>query len=504
MEADMRQARADLLIIAAIAFTTTGARAASSVNSAFLQTASFPDSTKPKELVIVREENTLDASNACPDTATCAQKYRLEDRDTYRTYEIDSVSIAGTTLKAELHELPASTKKLTFVALNLKATPKIGYLEIPVTPQLMQLDIDETEAGEGLRSPIVVQYHALTPITIKQRDERKTRAVMSSALTITDAADFDRPYSGYVAAIAPLDTSSEIFELRIAGAPRGKKLALQVGGFETFNGQAQQATGPVQTIAIPKGRDDATLFVKLSAEANNVKRERRYTLDTRVHDVWRAGQRWNIGPTLDATYGNKTAKAPNSGALSVDLRYFIKGKPEFRTNLTVSPIFRSDRSANNQDLGGDVVLEGIIPRLERSLDQRRKEEKRLKGTPLALEWGWKLRPSVAAEFGTHIKSALEEVEGKSFIRFRAGVSAAVEFGKWSLTTSIQHRYLLDKEVLLQDGAVNTVSDSQKTYGRADLSYDLGVVAISLTHLNGRQPPAFSSTHSTSLGLTFKF
>lgn len=35
--------------------------AGQTVNSAFLQTASFPDPNKPKELVIVREENTLDA-----------------------------------------------------------------------------------------------------------------------------------------------------------------------------------------------------------------------------------------------------------------------------------------------------------------------------------------------------------------------------------------------------------------------------------------------------------
>ncbi|HEY2091310.1 MAG TPA: hypothetical protein VGJ81_05445 [Thermoanaerobaculia bacterium] len=475
------------------------------VNSAFLNTASFPDPNKPKELVIVREDNTLDPSNACPDIATCTKMYRLEDRgDTYRTYDIESVRIAGTTLTADLAEVPTSTKKLTFVAFNLKATPKIGYLEMPVSPQLLQLDVDETEAFEGLRSPVIVQYQALTPLTIKPNDERRTRAAISSALAITDAADFDRPYPGYVESIAPVGQPAEVFELRISGAPRGKKLNLQLGGLETFNGQAQQATTTIQTIAIPKGRADATLYLQLSAEANDVKRERKYTIDTRVHDVWRTGSRWNIGPTLDATFGNKTAKAPNSGALSVDLRYFIPGTPTFRTNITVSPILRTDRSRDNEDLGSDIVLEAVIPKLERSLDERRKEEKRLKGPPLAIVWGWKLRPSVGFELGKHIKSSSAEVDNTKFSRLRVGLSGALEFGKWNLSTSVQHRYLFDRELVLQDGSVSTISDSSKTYGRVDLSYDLGVVGLTLTHLNGRQPPAFSSTHSTSLGLTFKF
>lgn len=260
----------------------------------------------------------------------------------------------------------------------------------------------------------------------------------------------------------------------------------------------------IQTIAIPKGRDDAT-FLKLSAEANDVKHERKYTLDTRVHDVWRAGERWNIGPTLDATVGNKTAKAPNSGALSVDLRYFIQGTPTFRTNITLSPIFRTDRSFDNEDLGSDITLEGVIPKLERPLEQRRKEEKRLKGPPLARVWGWKLRPSVAFEIGKHIKSSSAEVDNTKFSRLRGGIVAALEFGRWSLSTSVQHRYLFNKEVFRQDDdTVATVSDTGKTYGRLDLSYDLGVVGLTLTHLNGRQPPAFSSTHSTSLGISFKF
>src|SRR5205085_1898775 len=247
------------------------------------------------------------------------------------------------------------------------------------------------------------------------------------------------------------------------------------------------------------------LFLKLSAEANNVKQDRKYTLDSRMHDVWRAGERWNIGPTLDVTVGNKTAKAPNSGAVSLDLRFFIPGSRNFRTNVTFSPIFRSDRSFKNEDLGADVVLEGVIPRLERPLDQRRKEEKRLKGPPLARVWGWKFRPAVAFESGKHVKSASAEIDNAKFSRLRAGFVAGLEFGRWSLSGSLQHRYLFSKEVLLKDdGSVSTISDSSKTYGRADLTYDLGVVGLTLTHLNGRQPPAFSSTHSTSVGLTFKF
>ncbi|MEA2569204.1 MAG: hypothetical protein QOI24_1205 [Acidobacteriota bacterium] len=475
------------------------------VFSAFLKTASFSDSAHPMDLLVVLEDNVIDPSNTCSDKDECAKKYRLEDRNDYRTYDIASVAVENTTtLRVTLAELPTSTKKLTFVARNLKATPKVGYFEIPVSPQLFQLDIDDSETFEGLRSPIIVQYHTMAPMTVKAGDEAKTRAAMSSALTITDPGEFDRPHQGYVDSIAPLDRPSDFFQLTITGAPRGKKLDMAIGGLETFNGQPQQASGSIQTLPVPKGRDDATLYLKLSAEANNVKRERKYTLDTRIHDVWRAANRWNLGPTLDATFGNKTAKAPNSGAVSLDLRYFFEGTPKFRTNLTLSPIFRTDRSFKNEDLGADVVLEGVIPRLERSLEQRRKEEKRKKGPPLAHVWGWKLRPSVAVEIGRHIKSTTPQIDNSDFERLRAGISAGVEYGKWSLTTSVQHRYLFTEEAVLQDGAAAMVSDGAQTYGRVDLSYDLGVIALTLTHMNGRQPPAFASTHSTALGFTFKF
>lgn len=55
-------------------------------------------------------------------------------------------------------------------------------------------------------------------------------------MSITDPNDFDRPYLGYVQAIAPVDVAADVFEMRISGAPRGKKLNLQVGGLKPSTG----------------------------------------------------------------------------------------------------------------------------------------------------------------------------------------------------------------------------------------------------------------------------
>jgi hypothetical protein len=466
----------------------------------------FQDAAADK-LVIELKAHTLLAGNECADKPTCAAMYALEYRENFRLVPITRVDgPAGTKKLTVSLEAPVTdVKALVFVARDLKAVPltnpkKIGYLELPVKPQLMALDIDDSEAFEGIRGPAMVQYQALLPDTLTL--DANTPAKLSSALSVTDPGDFDRPYRGYIANV--FKESPYVYTLVVRGGPRGKKLNVQVGGVETFGGAPLNATTAVQTLAIPKGRDDATLFLRLGAEANDIKQERKYTLDVRAREAWLVGDRWQMGPTLDVTVGNKTAAAPNTGALSADFRYFIPGRPGFRSRLLLAPIFRTDRAFENENLGIDVAWEMIIPSLDKSLEMRRKEEKRRGGPPLARVWGWSVRPVIALETGRHLKSSSPEVDDETFSRLRGGVALVLERGRWKLSGSAVQRQLFSDEVLLQSNEVVEVSRSEKRFFRGDLTYDFGTAGLTLTYLNGRQPPAYSPTDSTSLGVTFKF
>jgi hypothetical protein len=499
----MRTARTVLLLLA----VATGAHA-QPVANAFSQMVYFPNAPDFKLLAVKFRNFTkfaLDSGNDCADKNTCATMYRLEHRDNFRTVSIVSVvaDLGANTLTVALETPPTDVKALVLVAYNVKAKPKGGYLELPIKPQLMQLDVDETERFEGLRSQTRLQYQSLTPADPPDLNEDKSRSLLSSALSITDPSDFDRPYTGRVTSYAQ-DSSKFVHEMVISGAPRGKKLNIQVGGLETFSGAPLQASTTAQSLAVPKGRDDATFFLRIAAEENDVKGERKYSLDARVRDAWMLTERWQIAPTLDATVGNTTSKAPNTGAISSDFRYFFRSPSSFRSRIVFAPVFRTDRDFVNEDLGADVAWEMVIPSLDKSLEQRRKEEKRRGGPPLSRVWGWSVRPILAFEVGRHIKSSSADVDDDQFSRLRGSLVVTLERGRWKLATSGVLRHLLSDEVLLQDGGVIATSASEKRFGRADLSYDFGTVALTLTHMNGRQPPAYSPTDSTSLGIAFKF
>jgi hypothetical protein len=379
-------------------------------------------------------------------------------------------------------------------------------VEVPVAPQLAQKDDTGDEPFEKLRGTQDVVYRSLIPIEVRPRDMDRVRAVLSNGLSITDPGEFDRPYAGEVTAIKKVDDAGFVHTLTISGIPRGTKVNVKVGGFEKFGGDDLQASATVQAKALPKTRDEADLWIKVAADADNVKKDRKYSLDTRIHSGWRHG-RWDIGPTLDGVMGNVTSKAPNTAALSFDLKYWLqvaKDSVLHSQSITLSPVFRTDRSFANRDAGADLVYAPIFRRFDQSLDERRKAEKRLGGPPLVRNWGWSVRPSVAMEVGRHIASASPDVRDTEFSRLRVGLSATLEWRKWKLAVGAQSRHLFNDELFLQGTSVLRTSKAERNYARGDLSYDLGTVSLLLTHITGRQPPAFSVTQSTSLGVAFKF
>lgn len=468
----------------------------------------FPDAADMTKLVVEFRNNDLLPGNTCNTTAECEKLYRLEyEGENHSTFDVTSVVLGdsglGHTLTFTLGTPVTTIKDLVLTCFNVKAQPKLGQLRIVIAPQLKTLPTPDTLTFEGIHSPVLVQYQALLPNTLNIADQKKAQALLANALGITDPGEFNRAYRGYVGRVGK-SKGDFVYTLLITGAPRGKAVNVQVGGIESFGATPLTATTSVQTMAAPKGRDDAALFLRIGAEANDIKHERKYTLDVRARDTWRSGERWQIGPTLDVNIGNKTAKAPNLGSLAADFRYFFPGNPNFRSRLLISPIFRTDRAFENEDLGVDLVWEMIIPRLDQSLDARRRNEKNLGGPPLARVWGWSVRPVIALEVGRRIKSVEEEVDGSEFSRLRGGLSMTLERGRWKLSVSAVERHLFSEEAVIEGDTVVTTAASDRHFVRGDLTYDVGIIGVTLTHMDGRQPPAFSDTHSTSLGVTFKF
>src|SRR4029077_11984292 len=136
------------------------------------------------------------------------------------------------------------------------------------------------------------------------------------------------------------------------GLPRAKKLEVDVSGIDVYTGTPVSApTATIKTKGLPKTRDEAMAWITAGADADDVKHERKYKLDMRLHNDFSAGG-WKIGPTLDLTVGNTTSKAPNTGSISTDFRYILGSsagafaeKPGvfFEQAFLLSPIFRSDR-----------------------------------------------------------------------------------------------------------------------------------------------------------------
>ena len=105
-----------------------------------------------------------------------------------------------------------------------------------------------------------------------------------------------------------------------------------------------------------------------------------------------------------------------------------------------------------------------------------------------------------------------DLDGSAFNRLRGTIVAMVERevgrgmpGTVKLTLTATSRHLFSDEAVLDDeGLLVETNRAEKTFFRADLSCDIGPWALTLTHMNGRQPPAFSATHSTSFGVTIKY
>ncbi len=488
----------------------------------------FPSAGANQTLILeYRDDAELDpTANSCAGANACSAKYRLERAD----YPAETIPItdvvygttAGggfTTLTFTLAQAPSAAKGLTLTAFNLatfnrlepdpaKRKKNLGWQQFSVAPQLSARPARESLRFDALRSVQTMEYQSLTPLRFSNTIEERAQLTKKIKAIDADPVRFEQPYSVYVTRVETKSAEGTVHEFDVARLPRARKVTVSVEGIESFGAQALSAKTTVQSLAVPKGRDDSEFYANIGLEADDVKDERKYKLDIRLQERWRAANLWDVGPTLDVTVGNKTSKAPNTAALSFDARRWLDAPSErfglHSASIVYSPIYRTDRDQDNRDLGLDVAFEPLFTRWERPLVRRRSIEVARGGPPLTRVWGWRIRPSIAAEWGQHLESSSVEVEDEDYLRLRGGVSVILERQQWQLSVTGVDRYLFRDEVVLDATNVVRTSGGHRRHARVELAYNFGTVALTLTHLDGRLPPAFSSTHSTSFGVALKY
>lgn len=451
------------------------------------------------------DEDFPDTDSKCDNVNDCRDRYWLERRVGPRSpMEVKRVRIDPDakfhTLELTLVKAPDSIEDVFVVFAGMFNTAKeaLPWESMPLLPQ-----IEQDEFGDGT---------TLTYRTLEPRD-------LTAGKPIVTAVDKDTGH-GHVLPVKSIsavdkDGISHTLEIDNRSLPRGKKFKTSVEGLDTV-----KAKTTIERTAFPEKRDDASFYANGSIEADEVgEGSRAYKLDVFIAPKWKFhSDLWEHGPKIDMILGNKTSKAPNTALLGWDFKRFIVKELQgiASHSYSVGPQYRVDRQNENRDFELNAQYDPLFKSLEgKTVEQRRADLEREgeKDILKKAKWGYQLRPSIGLEAGWHLESTNPEVEDNSLTRIRGTITAMLERaidvprapGTLKLTITGTARKLFSDEAVLDDeGALVKTDSSDRSFFRADLSYDIGPGALTLTHMNGRQPPAFSPTHSTSFGVTIKY
>ena len=290
--------------------------------------------------------------------------------------------------------------------------------------------------------------------------------------------------------------------------PRGTTVTADVSGIDSYGGKPLTGSGTGKVEAYPKGRDDAEYYLNGQYIFNQVEKDQG-SVDFKV-------EKHNFVPAsaldwwykVEGTVGSKSLDISQTGTVAAGQTIWwltsTKTPDDTSWGLSIAPTFRTDRDFKNRDLGADLTLKTTFGSLYQTLEIKRKDD------PKAL-FGWSWIPKVGIEAGRHLASSSDEVDGKGFGRGLANFNLMFEradvilpFATLRLTVDATARYLFQDEVLVDSGSVVKTDKGYVSYLRAELAYDLGPVALSIVHENGRLPPNFKRAHATTAGVTVKF
>lgn len=381
--------------------------------------------------------------------------------------------------------------------VQLRGAEKPGFFRVALAPSVQS----DPESRKG------IIYQAL---------QRVTRIPEASAITVeaedADGNEFKTKVKSAAAAERTLPPEgSETLRLELnPPLPRGKTWTVSVTGVETYGGKGITGTGDVEIDSFPKGREDATIYIRGEKIYNQLGDDQGsvdFKLEQNFAQARRGREWWYL---LSATVGSESLGLSQTGTASLGKRWWLGIDDNLATPpiwaVSLAPTFRTDKDFHNRDAGLDLILEGEPPAWYRTI-----EAKRIQFPKQKAFYGWWLKPRFAIEAGEHLASSSDQVEGETFSRALAGFNLLLEraeiftdFDTLSLTLDAAGRYLAEDEVTIDEENVLTIEDGYKPYLRAELAYGFGPVALSIVHENGKLPPAFKTARATTVGVTFKF
>jgi hypothetical protein len=351
----------------------------------------------------------------------------------------------------------------------------------------------------GTRGSIIYRGTHRTPtpvsldsIKVKVTDKATKAAIPTKAVAIESASK-----------TIPPDGQAN---WRISLSPplaRGRILAVAVSGIDKYDSSEVPAQGQISVNPYPKGRDDAVFYLrgeKVFSRFGEDQGSVDFKLNQTFGNNLNGSEWWYL---LSATVGSDSLDLSQTITASIGKRRWIT--PAW--NYSVAPTYTIDSESKDRDLGLDVMLEGQPDFWYRTIEQKKK----VAAKPSEVHSGWWLKPKFALEGGKQLASQSEEVQGKTYSRGLVSLNLLLEreklfqlFDKVSLTVDAAARYLAQDEVTIDEMKVVKTSSGFMPYLRAELAYDLGPLAFSIVHENGKLPPNFKRAHATTLGVTVKF
>ena len=447
------------------------------------------------------------AENYPPDVPTIDQVF-VDDVDDETLHIILSkpISLARTCTTGELQELEG--EPCVYDLSDFKVSLRRIVMGKKKEPQGFEISVAPTVTDDfGTRESILY------------RGTHRTKDVPDSAKVVAKVVDVEKktPIPTKVVRVEsasktmPTDGQSNWRIVLDPPLERGRTLAVMVSGIEQYNGGDMTAQGKIAVQPYPKGRDDAVFYLrgqKVFSRFGEDQGSADFKLENTFTNSLRGRQWWYL---LSGTVGSDSLDLSQSITASIGKRWWIDIDHNLKTvpawDVSLAPTFTIDSESKDRDLGLDLILEGQPSIWYHTIEQRKKTA----ADPKSIRWGFWLKPKLALEAGKQLASQAEEVEGKAYFRSLASFNLLLEkeqifglFDKISLTVDATERYLMQDEVTIDEMKVVSTSKGFKPYLRAELAYDLGSIAFSVVHENGKQPSAFKRAHATTVGVTVKF
>jgi hypothetical protein len=290
-------------------------------------------------------------------------------------------------------------------------------------------------------------------------------------------------------------------DLRPGDRLRDGSVGLRLVGLTDVFGQSVAATGDLVPAKVPKGKDDAALYVKALFESA-AGADDAYSLDLKLRPQIRLQGRWLFRPEVNAYLAKNVPAATESIRLSALFSHtgVRRGESLVAQTFSLGPAVHADRDFEQVnallDLRWQPDFRGQYqPRENRRFAFAAANEKRPDEVALPV-FGFGFDAYVAVEAGRTVRS--ETSGDRDVLRLRPHLHGFVELGRFTLDLSSSLRYLFLEEA---------TAEGFQPYTEATLSFAFDPakhLALAVTYKDGSQPPVFVEADRYSVGIVAKY